>query len=61
MSATENETNNKRVQELEAKIADLKRRWPAHSIPPALMQELDDLEEELAEALAQAQQEEGNA
>jgi hypothetical protein len=61
MSATENETNNKRVQELEAKIADLKRRWPAHSIPPTLMQELDDLEEELAEALAQAQQEEGNA
>ena len=49
------------VQELEKKIAELKKRWPAHSVPPALMQELDDLEEQLAEAQKQARQEEDHA
>lgn len=53
--------NDKRIQELEQKIAELKKRWPAHSVPPALMQELDDLEEELAEALEQARQEKESA
>jgi len=53
--------NDKRIQELEEKIAELKKRWPAHSVPPALMRELDDLEEELAEALEQAHQEEEHA
>jgi len=53
--------NNKRIQELEEKIADLKKRLPAHSVPPAMMQELDDLEEELAEALEQVHQEKGHA
>jgi hypothetical protein len=37
-----------RVKELRAKIAELKKRWPAHSPPPAMMQELDELESELA-------------
>ncbi len=36
-----------RVQELEKRIADLKSRWPAHSVPPAMLEELDELEEEL--------------
>lgn len=53
--------NNKRIQELEEKIADLKKRWPAHSVPPAMMRELDELEEELAEALEQVRQENDNA
>ncbi len=53
--------NNKHIQELEEKITDLKKRWPAHSVPPAMMQELDDLEEELAAALEQVQQEEDHA
>lgn len=44
-----------RIQVLEEKIADLKKRWPAHSVPPALLQELDDLEEELAEELKKIQ------
>ena len=52
---------DKHVQELEEKIAELKKRWPAHSVPPALMRELDDLEEELAEAMEQARQEEEHA
>ncbi len=40
-----------RIHELEAQIADLKKRWPAHSIPPAMLQQLDDLEEELENEL----------
>ncbi|MBT3188365.1 MAG: histidine kinase [Anaerolineae bacterium] len=45
---------NERIKELEEKIADLKKRWPAHSVPPALLQELDDLEEELEKAQREA-------
>lgn len=40
--------NNDRIKELEEKIEDLKKRWPAHSTPPALLQELDELEDALA-------------
>ena len=48
--------NNKHIQELRDKIADLISRWPAHSVPPAMVQELDDLEDELAEELKRAKQ-----
>jgi len=34
-------------KELEAKLADLKGRWPAHSVPPSMWQELEELEEVL--------------
>jgi hypothetical protein len=36
-----------RIEELERQIAELKRRWPAHSVPPTMLQQLDELEEEL--------------
>lgn len=39
-----------RVRELEEKIAELKRRIPPHSVPPAMFEELDDLEEKLEKA-----------
>jgi len=39
-----------KVREIEEKIADLKARWPAHSVPPSLWIELEALEEELREA-----------
>jgi hypothetical protein len=39
-----------KVREIEEKIADLKARWPAHSVPPSLWMELEALEEELKEA-----------
>lgn len=48
--------NNERITELEEQIADLNKRWPAHSVPAALLQELDDLEEQLAEELEKIQQ-----
>lgn len=35
---------------LEARIADCQARLPAHSIPPAMLAELDDLDEQLAQA-----------
>ncbi|MBI5567582.1 MAG: histidine kinase [Chloroflexi bacterium] len=44
-----------RVAALKAQIADLKRRWPAHSVLPALMAQLDALEDELAEELKTTQ------
>ena len=34
-------------KELARRLADLKARLPAHSIPPSMMMELDELEEQL--------------
>jgi hypothetical protein len=42
-----------RVRILEARLADLQTRLPAHSIPPAMIAELDELDEQLAEARRQ--------
>ena len=39
-----------KVKEIEAKIADLKARWPAHSVPPSMWQQLEELEDELVKA-----------
>lgn len=47
--------SNERVKELEEKIADLKQRLPPHSVPPAMFQELEDLEEELEKAKRDAE------
>jgi len=38
------------VREIEDKLADLKARWPAHSVPPSMWQRLEELEDELEEA-----------
>jgi hypothetical protein len=35
------------AREIEERIAELKRRWPAHSAPPRMWQELEELESEL--------------
>jgi hypothetical protein len=42
--------NSTRVAELERRIADLKARLPKHSVPPSMLIELDELEEELERA-----------
>ena len=39
-----------KVKEVEDKIADLKARWPAHSVPPLMWQQLEELEDELERA-----------
>jgi len=39
-----------KIRDIEEKIADLKARWPAHSVPPSMWQRLEELEEELEKA-----------
>jgi hypothetical protein len=51
------ESTVEEVTELETRIADLKDRLPRHSVPPAMLIELDELEEELERARAKAVQE----
>jgi hypothetical protein len=41
------------LEELEKQLADLQARLPAHSIPPSMIAELDELEEALAQARQQ--------
>ena len=43
--------SSERIEELEKRIAELKRRWPAHSVPPTMLQQLEELEEELEDEL----------
>lgn len=38
------------VEKIEVKIAELKARWPAHSVPPQMWEELEELESRLGEA-----------
>ena len=42
----DNELESKR-KELQRRLADLQARLPAHSIPPSMMMEWDELEEQL--------------
>lgn len=49
------------IQDLEKRLADLKARLPAHSIPPSMMMELDALEEQLAEVRARVDEKERTA
>jgi hypothetical protein len=44
------EMSTDRIREIEEKIADLKARWPAHSVPPSMWQQLEELEDELEKA-----------
>ena len=39
-----------KIKELEEQIAELKARWPAHSVPPHMWQQLEELEEKLEAA-----------
>ena len=47
---TKSDSSSARVAELEKRLADLQARLPAHSIPPSMIAELDELEEALAHA-----------
>lgn len=39
-----------RVKEIEAQIVELKSRWLAHSVPPSMWQQLEELEGEVEKA-----------
>ena len=49
--------SSERIEELERQIAELNRRWPAHSVPPTMLQRLDELEEELESEVNKAAEE----
>ena len=38
------------IREIEEKLAELKARWPPHSVPPSMWQQLEELEDELEKA-----------
>jgi hypothetical protein len=42
--------DDSRVLALEREIAEIKDRWPPHSVPPQLLRRLDELEDELERA-----------
>ena len=46
-----------RIHEIEKEISDLKARWPTHSVPPSMWQQLEKLEDELEATL---KEKEGN-
>ncbi len=48
------------VAQLEAELRDLTRRMAAHSMPPAMLQRLEELEDALAEARARALDSDGS-
>ena len=43
-------SDSARIVALEREIAEIKRRWPPHSVPPQLLRRLDELEDELERA-----------
>ena len=43
--------NQEKISTLQKQIEDIKRRWPAHSVPPAMMAQLDELEEQLIDEM----------
>ncbi len=50
--------NKKLVEEIEKQISELKARFPAHSVPPRMWQQLEELEEKLEEAKSEPAAEE---
>jgi hypothetical protein len=49
--------DRERIAQLEKEIAELEARLPAHSTPPAMLIELEDLEEELEALRARVRRE----
>jgi hypothetical protein len=44
-----------RILKLEEQITELKASWPAHSVQPWMLQQLEDLETELEQLKQEAQ------
>jgi hypothetical protein len=42
--------NTESIKAIEEEIAELKARWPAHSVPPHMWQQLEELEDKLEQA-----------
>lgn len=50
-----------KIKRLEAELAVLQANWPAHSIPPAMLARLDELEEQLETVRAALEPQDGEA
>lgn len=48
--------DQERLRVLERQLDDLKARMPAHTVRPAMMMEMEDLEEEIATLRARLQE-----
>jgi len=48
-----------RLRQLETRLADLKARMPAHTVRPAMLMEIEDLEDEVASLRQRLRDEEG--
>jgi hypothetical protein len=48
MDENQRKMTEERLQKLEQDLKDLKLRWPAHSLKSAMIIQLEDLEEEIA-------------
>ena len=46
---------SERIVKIREEIAELKAKWPAHSVPVSMWQKLEELEEELERAKREAQ------
>ncbi len=42
----------KEITELEEQLASLKAAWPAHSLPPAMFQQIEDIEYQIEQKRA---------
>ena len=49
--------NQSRIEQLGRDIADLKARWPAHSVKPMMLQQLEELEDALERELLKTEEE----
>lgn len=52
MTSNLRENLQEEIAQLERRQAELQARWPAHSIPPAMLAELDELDDQLADLRA---------
>jgi hypothetical protein len=50
-------TDQERIKQLEEELAALKARLPKHSIPPTMILEMEDLEDELEALRAEVERE----
>lgn len=48
---SDKEMDKEKIEALKEEIALLKSQWPVHSIPAAMLERLDELEEALEEEL----------
>jgi hypothetical protein len=44
------------IEQIQAEIDELKKRWPRHSAPPILYKQMEELEERLIEAGGQLEE-----